>query len=466
MTRPDTTALAGSVAAFLSAEVGSKVDVGALERLSGGASRETWAIDATWDGLEHPLVLRLDPPGAVGGDRATEMSVLDAARKAGVPAPEVLCGTTDPAVLGAPFFIMERIEGETIPRKLLRDEGFAAARPRLVRQCAEALAHIHAVDISAIEGLAAPETPESLVLGHRVFLDAFGEPHPALELGMAWLISHLPEPVTPRLVHGDFRNGNLLVGQDGLRAVLDWELAHLGDPMEDLGWMCVRSWRFGEDDKPAGGFGAREELFAAYEAAGGGPTDPERVRFWEAYGTLRWGVICVAQAAAHLQGARRSVELAAIGRRTCEMEYDLLELITGKPPSVPGTETRRSFATGQDRPTLGEAADAIAGWIEDELLPELTGRDRFLGRVAANLLRIMEREVELGSTSAKRDRTELARLLGHTGPVQPLEGLLAEMVTQIRVGAIAPEGPVLDVMQSIVARKLLIANPGYLAVSG
>ena len=117
-----------------------------------------------------------------------------------------------------------------------------------------------------------------------------------------------------------------MVGPDGLRAVLDWELAHLGDPIEDLGWFCVRAWRFGSTD-PAGGFGSRDELLAAYEAAGGGAVDPAELHWWEVLGTLKWGVICVMQATAHLTGLSRSVELAAIGRRVCETEHDLLELL-------------------------------------------------------------------------------------------------------------------------------------------
>lgn len=161
------------------------------------------------------------------------------------------------------------------------------------------------------------------------------EPHPAFELALRWLHAradaHERERASgpPRaLVHGDFRIGNVLFGPDGLRVMLDWELAHIGDPAEDMGFICVRSWRFG-GPKPVGGIGDREEFFAAYEQAGGAPVDPEWVRFWEVFGNLRWGIICISQARTYLDGHSKSVELASIGRRTAETEWELLELIGG-----------------------------------------------------------------------------------------------------------------------------------------
>ena len=162
----------------------------------------------------------------------------------------------------------------------------------------------------------------------RAMLDGLGQPHPAFELAAA-VATRPPaaERGARRIVHGDFRNGNLIVGPEGVRAVLDWELAHVGDPMEDLGWLCVKAWRFGVDDSRVGGFGDEADLFAAYESAGGGPVDPAVVRWWEVLGTLKWGIMCIVQAMTHLSGATRSVELAAIGRRVCENEWDLLELV-------------------------------------------------------------------------------------------------------------------------------------------
>ncbi len=165
---------------------------------------------------------------------------------------------------------------------------------------------------------------------YRALLDTFGEPHPAFELGLRWLADRVPDaPPEPELVHGDYRNGNFIVGPEGIRAVLDWELAHLGDCIEDLGWLCVKSWRFGVPDNLVGGFGAVDDLLAAYERAGGRRVDEAALRFWVGLGTLKWGVICVGQSFTHLSGLVRSVELATLGRRVAETEWDLLQILDG-----------------------------------------------------------------------------------------------------------------------------------------
>jgi aminoglycoside phosphotransferase (APT) family kinase protein len=291
-----------------------------LRRLTGGASRETYSMTATFaDGTERPLVVRRDRPGGTAaGSAAPERALLDAAARAGVPVPPVVAG-------GEGYLVTGLVEGETIPRRILRDDEFASARQVLARQCGEALAAIHRIPVTEVPALHGGDQ----VATFRAVLDSTGQPHPAFELAFRWLASHRPPP-TPggdRIVHGDFRNGNLIVGPDGLRAVLDWELAHLGDPMEDLGWLCVKAWRFGVPAKPVGGFGDVDELLAAYSAASGVDVEPATVRWWEVLGTLKWGIMCIVQAFTHLSGAARSVELATIGRRVCENEWDLLELL-------------------------------------------------------------------------------------------------------------------------------------------
>lgn len=288
-----------------------------LRRLSGGASRETWAFE--FDGV--PLILQQERPGAMrtGGGMRSEADLLRAAASAGVPVARLHHDGTDHE---RPFIICEAVEGETIARKILRDDEWAPVRPKLASQCGEALAAIHRIPVGA-----APElVHQDQITQFREALDVLGEPHPAFELGFRWLEQNRPPSERVSIVHGDFRLGNLIVGPDGLRAVLDWEIAHLGDPMEDLGWLCVKAWRFGAP-RPVGGFGEYDELLAAYGAAAGVDVDPEAVRWWETLGTLKWGVMCIMQAASHLGGFSRSVELAAIGRRVCENEYDLLRLL-------------------------------------------------------------------------------------------------------------------------------------------
>jgi aminoglycoside phosphotransferase (APT) family kinase protein len=305
--------------------------VDGLRRLSGGASRETWSFDLVdAGGHRHGLVLRRDP-GDHGGQsaRSTEFQLLEAAAGAGVAVPKVRVLLQPEHDLGRGF-VMDRVEGETIPRRILRDDAYAEARPRLAGQCGEIAARIHAIDPSSLPSLPVLGATAQLDQ-YRGLLDTFGEPHPAFELGLRWLAERVPTPPPqPELVHGDFRNGNFIVGPSGIRAVLDWELAHLGDPLEDLGWMCVKSWRFGVPERLVGGFGDIDDLVTAYEATGHRLVDEDAFRFWVALGTLKWGVICVGQAFTHLSGLVRSVELATLGRRVAETEWDLLEILDGR----------------------------------------------------------------------------------------------------------------------------------------
>ena len=226
---------------------------------------------------------------------------------------------------------MDFVEGTSVGPRVLKKPEYETARERLPGQLADALARIHSVETAGLEGVlpatAGDPALEQIAEWERQ-LDEIGEPLPAVELGLRWLRANAPDPVEPpALVHGDFRLGNFIVGEQGLAAVIDWELAHRGDPAEDVGWLCIRSWRFGNDDLPVAGVADVDEFAAAYEAAGGESLDRERIRFWEAFGNVKWAVICARQAHDHLTGARRSHELASLGRRICEPEWDLLELI-------------------------------------------------------------------------------------------------------------------------------------------
>jgi aminoglycoside phosphotransferase (APT) family kinase protein len=289
-----------------------------LHRLSGGASRETWRFEA--DG--RPLILQRQRAGD-DRDMLIEAGVVRAAGAGGAPVPALLDARRRDD--GMAFMVLEAIEGETIARKIQRDPEFERARPRLVSDFGAALAKIHTLDLEAAPGLV--ETDQ--ILYYTGLLDDLGQPHPVLELVRNWLVETRPPSASPCIVHGDFRLGNMIVGSDGLRAVIDWELAHLGDPMEDLGWLCVKAWRFG-GVAPVAGLGEYEQLFEAYEAAGGLRVDPAVVHWWEVLGTWKWAIMCIIQASVHLSGAARSHELAAIGRRVCENEYDLLMALEGR----------------------------------------------------------------------------------------------------------------------------------------
>lgn len=297
---------------------GARVD--SLVRLTGGASRETWMFSA--DG--EAMVLQRQRGGAVR-EMGTEVSVLRAAHAGGVPVPELVLDGSRSGALGNPFMIVRAVRGETIARKILRDEEYAAARGRLTADMGRALASLHRVPVDSVPGL----QDDDQVAYYRQVLDETRQPHPVFEVAFRWLEENRPAATGRALVHGDFRLGNVMVDRQGLAAVLDWELAHIGDPMEDLGWLCVRAWRFGGRN-PVAGIGTYDELFDAYESAGGTRPDPGTVRWWEVLGTLKWGIMCIIQAASHLNGSARSHELAAIGRRVCENEWDLLELLRGR----------------------------------------------------------------------------------------------------------------------------------------
>ncbi len=306
-------------------------EVADLSRLSGGASRETWNFRA--DGRAY--VLQRQRAGDVR-NMGVEADVLRAAYAAGVRVPELVASgsVNDPDnPVGASFMILQHVEGETIARKILRDDEFVHARGVLVADMARSLAALHTIDPSTIEGL--PTVDQ--VAQYRMTLDdlneRLGQAHPTFELAFRWLEANRPVSKRRTLVHGDFRLGNVMVGPDGLRAVLDWELAHVGDPMEDLGWLCVRAWRFGSP-RPVAGVGDYHELIEAYREASGLAVDPDVVRWWEVLGTLKWGIMCMLQTSAHLAGLSRSHELAAIGRRVCENEYDLFLALDGRWDSI------------------------------------------------------------------------------------------------------------------------------------
>jgi aminoglycoside phosphotransferase (APT) family kinase protein len=309
----------GDLVDGLAAVLGASEIVG-LTRLSGGASRDTWRFEA--DG--RPLILQRQREGDER-DMAVEIAALRAAAVANVPTAHVVTASTDRTQLGAAYMILSLVAGETTPRKLLRDEQFAGARAALPGQLAAALVGVHSIDPSAIPGIVETDQFQQ----YRELLDTLGQPHPTFELALRWLDANRPPAAGVVVVHGDFRLGNVIVDEAGLRAVLDWELVHLGDPMEDLGWLCVKAWRFGSA-KPVAGVAEYQQLFEAYEAAGGRPVAADVVRWWEVLGTMKWGIMCIMQANAHITGVIRSHELAAIGRRVCENEHDLFLALEGQ----------------------------------------------------------------------------------------------------------------------------------------
>ena len=301
--------------------------IGEVRPLSGGASQELWLVTVQTGDSERRIVLRRAPatrsPSNLAIPIETEAELIRMAHAAKVPSPAVIYVLKPEDGLGSGYF-MEHVEGEALGGRIVKDEAFAAARPKLARQCGEILARIHALPVP---DHVPQKRAEDLIDELERLYSNENWPRPVFELAFRWLRERLPEQGPVAMVHGDFRNGNMLIGPDGVRAVLDWELAHAGDPMEDLGWICVNSWRFGVLDKPVGGFGLREDLYAGYEAAGGGKIDRQRTRFWEMLGSLRWGVMCTLSAIVVREGAATTIERPIIARRASETEIDLLNLL-------------------------------------------------------------------------------------------------------------------------------------------
>ena len=300
-----------------------------VRMLAGGASTDARVFTVRGTQREdRRLVIRIDRMReSRPGQAAREAQAMRAAAKQGALVPEVFDWSDGNAQVGAPFLIMGFLQGEALPGRILRGAQFGTARSKLIRQIARSAAATHSVTPSS--GLdAIPHT------------DHFGEvearyrelhiARPAIELGLSWLHEHQPAGRDPRLVHGDFRLGNLIVGAEGLRGVLDWEFAHWGDPIEDLGFLAVPAWRWGGAGEVAG-VGSVEELLREYEYAAGEQVNREEFRWWQVLGVLRWAVGCLLQAQRHLSGNTRSIELVSLGRRAAEQEYDLLRLIRGEP---------------------------------------------------------------------------------------------------------------------------------------
>lgn len=303
-----------------------QVRVENLQPLTGGASRITWAFDAVAD-TRRALILRTGADDDLHAGMELEASVQQRAAAAGAPVPHVLTADNSPAALGNPYLICDAVAGETIAPRILRrlDD---AGRTRLLEQCGAALAAIHRADPDGI-GLSSSDE----LAGWRARLDEMGDTTAPFEWAFRRLAEQRPAASPMRLIHGDFRMGNLIVDDSGLAAVLDWELTHIGEVYEDLAWFCIRAWRFGAPQTlGAGGLGSMEAFLRAYEVASEATVDRDAFRWWLTVATLRWGVICRHQAERHLSGEARSVELAAIGRRVSETEWDVLDLMSGGGP--------------------------------------------------------------------------------------------------------------------------------------
>ncbi|HEY8172279.1 MAG TPA: phosphotransferase family protein [Dehalococcoidia bacterium] len=324
--------------------LGPAAQIGEPSILAGGAMHDSWAVDATIDGAIKELVVRVSPAGRVDHDKTRrEFEVLRVTFARGIFCPQPIA--VGECESGEDYLVMARAPGDTNPRQLIGNPKFSATRANIIEQLAGNLELIHRVtaeDVAAAPGMRAPAAGEDpLRYERRVVEDAYRlqvlNPHPAIEWAFRWIdrqIASLDQPKREHtLVHGDFRIGNMLYDEQGLTCILDWEGVHIGEPEEDLAWLCTRVWRFGKTELEAGGIASREIWLSAYERASGFAVNRERVAVWEVLQNIRWAEITMMQARAHLDGHTNNHELAAIGRRTAETELEILRL-AGVPERV------------------------------------------------------------------------------------------------------------------------------------
>jgi aminoglycoside phosphotransferase (APT) family kinase protein len=452
------------LAAVLRRQINGFKELVSAERLSGGASQETYRLVIRDAAGERRLAMRR-APGGVASERApghpglrTESMLMRFAREAGVPEPEVYA-VLEPADELGDGFIMQWLEGEALGARIVRGEAFAAVRPKLAFECGQILARIHAIDLkkTGLDKLLDPMDPAAFVDQTWERYKLFHTPQPMIDYAGRWLKEHLPKNPRSTLVHNDFRNGNFMVGGSGVVAVLDWEVAHIGDPMRDLGWICTNSWRFGRSDLPVGGFGEYADLFRGYESVSGIKVDPAHVKFWEVFGSFWWAIGCLGMAEHFRTGPDKTVERPGIGRRSSECQVDCVNLLIPGPVSL---VKRASLDSTLDMPRTDELVVSVRDFLRGDVMAATEGRTNFLARVASNSLDIVLRELSLGPPHRAAELDRLRKLF--EAPNDDLEALRWRLVHELRDGSMPLDLPGLaEHLRRTVVNQVAIDQPSY-----
>ena len=435
-----------------------------LERLSGGASQETYRITIASPEGDRLLAMRR----AAGGEEgeitaqhpglAVEALLMQVARAQGVPEPKLHYVLQPQDGIGAGF-IMQWLEGEALGARIVKAPELDAVRPQLAHMFGVTLARIHSIDLQAtgLDQHLQHLTPEDYVRQTWERYQAFETPQPMIDFTARWLLDNLPSNYTPSLVHNDYRNGNVMVDTSGIVAVLDWEVAHIGDPMRDLGWMLTHSWRFGRAHLPVGGFGTADDFYAGYESVTGVAVDPQAVKFWQVFGSFWWAVGCLGMAEHYRNGPDQSVERPGIGRRSSECQVDCVNLLIPGPVSLVEPQTDNVYV---DMPRADELLKSVTEFLREQVMSETTGRTQFLARVAGNSLDIVQREMALGETAAGQERERLRTLLA--SPETDLMQLREQLVQGLREGQIDLNAPGLaEHLRASIVNQINIDQPRY-----
>ncbi len=422
---------------WLARQSGGRAQVRDLQQLSGGAIQENWHLildldSGDWPGT-HDLVLRKDAPSnvAVSHGRAEEFAILKHAHRAGVavPTPCVFCD--DLSVLGTPFFLMHRVKGTAAGHRLAR----ADANPELVEALGRHLARIHSIeDASDLAFLRKPATPPALasVQAYRDHLDALPTSHPALEWGLTWLEQNAPD--TERLVfsHRDYRTGNYMVDDGALTAILDWEFAGWSDPMEDVGWLTAKCWRFGAVDRVVGGIGDMADFLRGYKAESALAIDIDQLGYWQVMAHMRWAVIALQQADRFVSGGERNLELALTAHIVPELEF---EILTQTAPADARLDGARTDAVQQPAPSMAALLDIAREVLRTDIVNALDGDAKYKALMAANAMAIVGRQIDAMPTSAAENHGDLelaARMRRGDGSTADFERLLGAVRSALR----------------------------------
>lgn len=433
-----------------------------VERLSGGASQETYRLEVMVEGAEKLLAMRRSPggeyvePTPAHPGLAVEALLMKCAHEAGVPVPEVYHVLSRDDGLGDGI-IMEWLEGEALGARIVRSDQFSEIRPRLAYECGRILANIHSIDLkqTGLDKKLALIPPDEFIDQMWERYKLMKSPQPMIDYAARWLKANLPSDVEMSLVHNDFRNGNFMITSEKVVAILDWEVAHIGDPMRDLGWICTNSWRYGSD-KPVGGFGEYEDLFRGYEESSGNKIHREHVKFWQVFGSFWWAVGCLGFVEHYRTGPDQSVERPAVGRRSSECQVDCVNLLMPGPVELVSGPTGNSSL---DMPGADELLTSVRDFLRQDVMDQSSGRANFLARVASNSVDIVIRELALGPGHRQG---ELSRLREFFSSQDNLEDLRWRLVNELRDSSLSLENETLKShLRTTVVNQIAIDQPKY-----
>jgi aminoglycoside phosphotransferase (APT) family kinase protein len=452
--------------AVLAKELNDFQSLTSCQQLSAGASQETYCITLNTANGERRLALRraqptAESPSSVGTiTLATEARLFQVASAADIPGPEVVYVLQPEDSLGTGF-IMQWLDGETMGQRINRAEELAAVRPKLARECGEILGRIHSLEWQATDLKERLPTVEPAQLVHETWAHYrdCNIPVPMIDYAWRWLNDNLPTESRITLVHGDFRNGNLMVTPEGINAVLDWELAHIGDPVRDLGWLCVNSWRFGNSSLAVGGFGEIDDLLAGYAETSSFEVSKDDVAFWQVFGSFWWAMATLQMANAWRAGDTPSLERPVIGRRSSEAQMDCVNLIIPGAFELPTAD--QPLDKGTQLPMPAELLEGVAKFLKEDIAEQLDPLNHFLAKVAANSLRMAQRELQYGPELQSAEKGRLEALLERDGE---LDALRWELVNRLRDGLPLDTPGLTEHLRQTVAGQLFIDQPRYSAL--